>query len=140
MYIMKTRFLTISILLLMGLGAGQLAEAKTAMAKKWVLLGTKKVDYALDRDVMHLGAHEGVYVAIKLKVVDGGLNMHKMVVEYGNGTRDEIEVRHNFSRGSETRIIDLQGGVRIIRSITFWYDTKNYSGRKAKILVYGRHP
>lgn len=136
---MKNRLIPMLLVLLMSLGNSQLATAKLSeKPPKWVLLGTRKVNYALDKDVLPLGAHEGVYTSLKLKVVEGGLNMHKMVVTYGNGERDEIELKHNFVQGSETRVIDLKGHKRVIKSITFWYDTKNHSGRKAQILVFGR--
>jgi hypothetical protein len=138
---MKSKLFPMFLVLLMSLGTAQLAEAKLSeKPPKWVMLGTRKVNYTLDKDVMVLGAKEGVYTSLKLKVVEGGLNMHRMVVTYGNGQRDEIDLKHNFVKGSETRVIDLKGHARVIKSITFWYDTKNFSGRKAKILVFGRKP
>jgi len=61
-----------------------------------------------------------------------------MVVEYGNGSKDNISLKHNFRKGSDTRVIDLEGGKRIIKDITFWYDTKNLSSKKAKVDVFGK--
>ena len=105
----------------------------------WEHLGSRKVNYGLDRDVIHVGAYEGVFRKLKIEVRGGSLNMHKMVVEYGNGAKDEIELRHNFVRRSASRVVDLNAGRRIIRDITFWYDTKNLSRKKAVVHVYGRH-
>ena len=105
----------------------------------WEHLGSKKVNYRLDRDVIHVGLFEGGFEKLKIKVSGGRLNMHKMVVEYGNGSKDEINLRHNFGRGSESRIIDLNAGKRIIRDITFWYDSKNLQSTKAVVHVHGRH-
>ena len=100
-------------------------------------LGKKKVTYKLDRDVLHVGANDGVFKKLKIKVTGGSLNMHKMVVEYGNGTKDVIPLKHTFIRGGNSRIIDLEGGNRIIKDITFWYDTKNVSNRRATVHVFG---
>lgn len=105
----------------------------------WEHLGSKKVNYGLDRDVIHVGAMEGSFEKLKMQVMGGSLNMHKMVVEYGNGTKDEINLRHTFTRGSESRLIDLRAGNRIIRDITFWYDSKNFQRRKAMVHIYGKH-
>ena len=54
--------------------------------------------------------------------------MHKLVVHYGNGETESIELRNNFSAGSESRVIDL----RVIQKIVFWYDTKNLARRNAE--------
>lgn len=106
---------------------------------KWELLGARKVDYKLDKDVIAVGAHEGVFTKIKVEVKGGSLNMHKMIVHYGNDTKQEVELKHNFVKGSSSRVIDLPGNKRIIKSITFFYDSKNLSNSKAKVLVFGRH-
>lgn len=105
----------------------------------WEHLGSRKVNYGLDRDMIHVGAYEGVFRKLKIEVKGGSLNMHKMVIEYGNGVKDEIELRHFFGRKTGSRTIDLQAGRRVIRDITFWYDSKNLSRRKAVVHVYGRH-
>jgi hypothetical protein len=105
----------------------------------WEHLGSRTVNYRLDKDVIKVTAREGGFKKLKIKVTGGSLNMHKMVIQYGNGKKDVIQLRHNFSRKSETRIIDLKGRKRIIRDITFFYDTKNLSRKKAKVHVFGKH-
>ncbi|GAA4277373.1 DUF2541 family protein [Aquimarina mytili] len=111
----------------------------TTINYRWDHLGSRVVNYRLDKDVIKVTAKEGGFKKLKVKVTGGALNMHRMVVHYGNGQKDVIKLRHNFSRRSATRIIDLKGGKRIIRDITFFYDTKNLSQKKAKVHVYGRH-
>ncbi len=106
---------------------------------KWEKLGSKKVNYRLDKDVIKVGAKEGTFTKLKIAVTNGSLNMHKMVVVYKNGQRDEIELRQNFSKKSDSRVIDLAGNKRFIDQIIFWYDSKNLSRKRAKVHVYGRH-
>ncbi len=110
-----------------------------AQNTSWEKLGTKKVDYKLDRDVIKVGARDGAFTKLKIGVTNGALNMHKMVVVYKNGQRDEISIRQNFTKKSDSRIIDLKGNKRIINEVIFWYDTKNKSDRRAKIHVFGKH-
>jgi len=124
--------------LTLGLSSFTAPQKSSDSLKAWTKLGSKKVNYGLDRDVIHVGSREGGFKKLKLKVSGGSLNMHKMIVTYGNGTRDEINVRHNFSRASSSRIIDLNGGKRIIKTITFWYDTKNLARKKSRVTVYGK--
>ncbi len=106
---------------------------------RWDHLGSRVVNYRLDKDVIKVTAKEGGFKKLKIKVTGGALTMHRMVVQYGNGQKDVIQLRHNFYRKSATRIIDLKGNKRIIRDITFFYDTKNLSRKRAKVHVYGRH-
>ncbi len=115
------------------------ASSFTSNIGKWDHLGSRTVNYRLDRDVIKVTAREGGFTKLKIKVTGGAMNMHRMVVQYGNGKKEEIQLRHNFSRRSSTRVIDLKGNKRIIRDITFFYDTKNLSRKRAKVHVFGKH-
>lgn len=133
---MKTKF----VLTLFMLNAALIMssfKASESQRGRWEHLGSRTVNYSLDKDVIPVGAKEGVYTQLKLVVSGGSLNMHRMVVEYGNGERDEIELRHQFGRGSTSRVIDLRGNRRIIRSVHFWYDSKNLSRQRARISLFG---
>jgi len=65
--------------------------------------------------------------------------MHKMVVHFHNGETREIELRDNFTAGSESRIIDLSGNRRIIDKVVFCYYTKDFANGKATVELWGRH-
>ncbi len=106
---------------------------------KWVKLGSKKIDFKLDKDILKVGANNGKFTKLKIVVTNGKLNMHRMVVHYKNNTKEEIALRHNFAKGSDSRVIDLKGKKRIIKKIVFWFDTKNKSTNKATLTVFGRH-
>ena len=103
----------------------------------WEKLGSKKVSFKIDRDVIRVGANDGLFRKLKVVVTGGSINMHKMIVEYGNGEKDNIVLKHNFTRNSDTRIIDLDGRKRVIKDITFFYDTKTKSRRRATVTVLG---
>lgn len=106
---------------------------------RWEMLGMRKVNYTLDRDEILVTRSEGIFNALKVKVKAGPLNMHKIVVHFGNGQTEELEVRENFQAGGESRVLDLPGNQRIIRKVVFWYDTKNLANRKAVVQLWGRH-
>ncbi len=106
---------------------------------KWEHLGTRTVNYKLDRDVIKVTAKDGRFKKLKLKVTNGSLNMHRVVVQYGNGEKQVIAIKKNVAKGGTTRLIDLKGNKRIIRDITFFYDTKNLSRKRAKVHVFGKH-
>lgn len=104
---------------------------------KWVFLGSKTVDFGLDRDVVQVGYRDGSFKKIKIVVRGGGLNMYRCIVHFENGSKEEIDFRDNFSKNSATRIIDLPGNHRFIDRIVFVYDSKNNQTRKSKVLVFG---
>ncbi|MCH2200050.1 MAG: hypothetical protein MK081_14830 [Flavobacteriales bacterium] len=115
-----------------------LAFSGEGVAQKWERLGSRKVNFGIERDVIQVGAHEGSFNKLKIAVTGGSINMRRMVVTYMNGSKEEIDLRHNFSRNSASRTVDLNGKNRKIKNIQFIYDTKNRSKKKAKIHVYGR--
>ncbi len=106
---------------------------------RWERLGSKKVNFRLERDVLRVGMQDGSFSKLKLHVTGGSLKIHKMIVEYGNGQKAAIEVRHIFKQGSGSRIIDLNGNRRVIKDITFFYDSVNRPGRRATLHVFGKH-
>lgn len=129
--------LVLSLSLVMGLSSFDMDRGhKNA---KWEKLGSKSVNYKLDKDVIPVGVSDGVFSKLKIAVSGGNLNMHRMVIHYGNGSKEEIELRHVFSQASSSRLIDLKGNKRVIKKIAFLYDTKGLARGKAKVHVYGRH-
>lgn len=106
---------------------------------KWERLGSKKVNFRIERDVIKVGARDGAFTKLKVQVTGGTVNMRKMIVEYKNGQKETINLRHTFTPRNGSRVIDLNGGKRIIKDITFYYDSVNKPGRKATVHVFGRH-
>lgn len=114
------------------------AQAQTnSGSEEWQQLGTHVVDYTLDYDVIPVTYKKGTFTSLKLRVTDGNINMHRCMITYENGDKQEIEIKHQFTANSE-KVVDLKGNNRIIEKVTFWYDTKNASSRKAAVEVWGK--
>lgn len=105
----------------------------------WFFLGDKKVSFGVDRDVIHFGNWKDDVRQIKIKVTDGPLKMYSMKVHFDNGSVQDIELRNRFAQGSESRVIDLVGGLRHIDKIEFWYETKGFLRGKSRVAVWGRN-
>ena len=105
---------------------------------QWQHLGSRKVNFGLDHDRIIVTASKGTFTKLKLNV-QGNLNMHKLKVNYANGSSENLNLRHHFVRGRDSKILDLNGHKRIIQSVDLWYDTKNRARRKATVKLYGRH-
>ncbi len=105
----------------------------------WESIGSRNVNYELDKDEIIATRLEGIFTAIQVRVKNAPINMQKLEIQYGNGEIQEIELRNNFLANSESKVIDLPGNKRVIRRAVFWYDTKNISERKGVVELWGRH-
>ena len=109
-----------------------------AFAAEWVKLGSRNVDFKVERDVIQVGAIDGTFKAIKIDVDRAGIEMYDIVVTFGNGETFSPATKINFAKGSLSRSIDLPGEARVIKKVAFLYKSKNKKrGKKAQIHLYG---
>jgi hypothetical protein len=101
-----------------------------------VHLGDASVNGGIDHDTIRVGRSEGAYRAIQLRVHGGAVNFDRVVVRYGNGTQEELQIRSTIPAGGHTRIIDLPGERRIIKTVDFWYAKANWLTRP-RVSLYG---
>jgi hypothetical protein len=105
---------------------------------KWEKLGQRKVDRRVDRDEIAVTARDGRFSKLKIGVRGSAINMHRCVIHFANGGKQEVNIRKNIPAGSATRVIDINGGKRVIKKVVFWYDTKGLQN-KATVVLWGRH-
>src|SRR5437763_33880 len=95
-----------------------------AHAADWVFLGQAHVDGQHDHDDIKVGDKAGRYEAIQLRVANAPIEFDHIVVHYGNGQSETLQVREIFKAGSKSRAIKLQGD-RIVESLELWYSKAN---------------
>jgi hypothetical protein len=110
--------------------------AAHAQRARMVYLGNAHVDGANDHDSIKVGRTDGTFRAIQLRVNGGAVNFDRVIIRYGNGTMEEIQVRNRIPDGGRTRIIDLPGDQRIIQSVDIWYSKDRWTRRPA-VGLYG---
>jgi len=110
-----------------------------AAAAEWFFLADKNVGFSSDHDVIQFGNWKDDVRQIKLKVTDGPLKMYKMLIHFDNGSTQNVELRNRFAQGSESRVIDMDGGLRHLTKIEFWYETKGFLRGKSRVAVWGRN-
>ncbi len=103
----------------------------------WDRLGSRQVNFVGDRDTIVVTASEGRFDAIRLDVDRGDLEMYDVVVTFGNGERFSPETRWRFNQGTRSRVIDLPGEARFIKTVSFLYKSKLRKGR-ATLTLFGR--
>ena len=119
------------------LAAVLLLPASARPAAEWELLGSRRVSFAAERDVIDVGAREGTFDAIRIEVDGGNLEMYNIRLTFGNGDTWSPNTRVFFRQGSWSRLIDLPGPVRAIRKVEFWYRSRLRRGQ-ATVRVFGR--
>lgn len=105
-------------------------------SKGWVKLGDRDVDGRVDKDSISVGAYEGKFSKLTLVVDKSDLELLDFEIVFGNGEKATPNARHFFKEGARTRVIDLPGDERIIKTINLKY--KNIAGGgKAHVEVWG---
>ncbi len=103
-----------------------------------VLFGTQAVGFAVDRDVIRVGAEVGKFDKVRLRVLDNEIFINSMKVVYANGESQEVAYNAEIKKNSKTRWIDLKGD-RFIKEIQLIYRAKpNFRGQ-AYVEVYGQY-
>ena len=134
---MKNIFLfSLSLLLVM---TSFTLKEKQIQKGKWVQLGTRTVDMGLDHDEILVTAAEGGFTKLKIHVAKAPLHIVNCKVVFGNGEEINLDIKHDFAKGSETRIVDLPGDKRIIKKIIFNYKSKATPKGKAIVTIFGMH-
>jgi len=102
-------------------------------------LGKRTAEFGVDKDVVSVTGAEGRFRKIKLKVKKSGLELLDLKIHFGDGTFQDVKVRQFIKAGGETRVIDLVGGARVIKRVTFFYRTPKGQGGRSVIVLRGRH-
>ena len=109
---------------------------KPIPAGRWELLAERQADLNLDRDRIPVG--RGPYRELQLVVRGAPLEIHEMVVTFGNGEQFRPKLRFHFDEQTTSRVIDLPGDLRNIKQVDFLYRTPTKRQGKAVITLYGR--
>jgi hypothetical protein len=134
----KLLLLAIIFLTITGLQAQQIRRPRPGPVGSWRLLGVTQANHTIDHDIISVAGPYDYFRKLKFKVTDAPLTMHRMVVRYDDGgLPEQIDVRYNIPQGGESRLIDLRGGKRKLKSVEFWYDTKGLGRGKADVTLFG---
>jgi hypothetical protein len=116
--------------------AGGTAAADRWDSKGWVKLGERAVNGRVDRDTIAVGRDDGKFTKLTIVVEKSEIELLDFEVVFANGEKFSPGVRHYFRENTRTRVIDLPGNERIIRSINLKY--KNLpGGGSATVEVWG---
>jgi len=135
---MQWKRTTLATLVIVVCAAG-LGEAQRGRGQQWTLLGQRTVTDKADHDTIVVTAARGTFTAVKFEVQRHAVDFHRVVIHFRNGDDQKVELRNTIRAGGESRVIDIDGNDRVIRSIDFWYDANTIGrGGSATVRVLGR--
>jgi hypothetical protein len=109
-----------------------------AAENDWIKLGERNVNWAVDTDIIPVGAGMGSFDHIQLRVRGNGLFVYDLDVVYGNGGNDDIPLQFHIPQGGMTRMIDLRGGNRNIRHVKLTYQKPVDGGGPTWVELWGQ--
>ena len=114
------------------------AFAESANAQGGVFLGTKEVLDRADNDKINVGASKGTFDRLQFRVGPRAVDFKKVVVQFENGNKEELDLRERIPAGGRSRWINLNGTDRRIKNIEFWYDADTKRrGVRSSVSAYG---
>jgi hypothetical protein len=115
------------------------ADARPRRAGRWELLGVRTVTDRADHDAIAVTAAKGTFRSLQIKVEGRAVEFRDVKIHFANGDVQDVELRDVIPAGGESRIIDVEGGDRAIRSVEFRYDAQSLVGKKAVVKLFGRN-
>ena len=112
-------------------------NALLAQTPLWKMLGTKKVNFKTEKDVITVGSDEGLFKKVKLVVKKSGIHIKDMKIHFMNGDIMDVKMREIIPAGGETRAIDLPGNNRAIEKVVFWYESTKKNDKRATVILFG---
>ena len=134
---MKARLAFLALALLVFAQIVITADASAARRPRWELLGQRSVSDGVDHDTIAVTVAEGTFRALKLRVKGRAVQFRDMKIHFASGGDQDVDLRRTIPAGGESRVIDIRGRDRAVRSVEFWYDAQSLSGKPAEVELYG---
>jgi hypothetical protein len=128
----ETRLLAMLLGLLVSVSA--CADAQRRSQPEF--LGSATVDGRVDHDRIRVGRAAGNFRAIQLRVRGGPVQLHRVVIRYERGGREEIRTQAVVPSGGQSRPIPLGGNRRVIQSVEIWHSKAHWRSRPT-VSLYG---
>jgi hypothetical protein len=112
------------------------ADASAGRRRGWEVLGERTVSDAVDHDTIS-AVGQGSFKAIKFKVEGRAVEFRDVKIHFLSGGTEDVEIRRVIPAGGESRVINIRGRDRVIKTIDLWYDAQSLGGKTATVKVLG---
>ena len=115
-----------------------LAATAAPSPGQWVLLGTERVGFRPDKDVIVVGRDEGRFERLMLKVAGNDIRIGDVKVVYGNGQVEHLNIQEHIRAGQSSSPFHVAGHHRMIDRIELLYQSEQRWRGQATVQVYGQ--
>jgi hypothetical protein len=129
---------SLALLIFVACALTLLPDAAVARRGGWLLLGERNVTDGAERDVINVTAARGDFRKIQIRVYERPVQFHAVRLHFANDTVQEVEMRQVIEAGGASRVIDLDGGERVLSAVELRYDAQAAHGRSARVKVFAR--
>jgi hypothetical protein len=129
-------FLLFSLSIAAAAQRGRDDQRRQGYEGRWELLGRATVNGRVDHDRIFVN-NRGSFRQIQLGIRGGAIEFQRVVVHFDNGEDHQLEIRDRIPDKGKTRVIDLPGDRRRIRSVEFWYSKETWRSRPV-VNVWGQ--
>jgi hypothetical protein len=104
----------------------------------WHKIAETTVDFTKDHDEVAVLIADK-FSTLKFKVTDASIQLIDMEIFYESGDSQKVPVGYEIKSMGESKVIDLNGGERSIKKISFHYKTvPNTKDQKAHVEIWGK--
>lgn len=116
------------------------ALGSISLAARERLLGQTRISFGTDFDYLPIANNcdRPSVSAMKIKVLKAPAEINAISIRYGNNKMEELPVRKNFAKNSESKWFDLKGDRRCVKAVAVVGKTKNQASQQALVQFYGR--
>ena len=114
------------------------ATAWAAAPGRWILIGTRTVNFAAERNMVPVTFLAGAFTHLQLRVHGNTVTMNELKVRFSDGEWVTLPVRARIRDGGQTRAILLPGGRRYISQIQLYHRTVPNGRGRATVEVWGQ--
>jgi len=113
------------------------AQVVTSDKTGWHKIGETTVDFKKEVDEMSvMGADK--FSKLKIKVTDASIYLTSFDIYFENEEKQSVRVGLDLKAPGETKTVDLNGGERSIKKVSFVYKTvANSKDEKAHVELWG---
>ena len=136
------KMIIVSVLIIFGfnlmMSAQEVTDSAVGASDSWKVLGTVSAKLNADHISIVAAIPYDNFSQLKFRVTSSPLNMQRIIVKYDDGgAYENADTRYTISQGGESRVIDIKGDKRKLKSVTIWYDPKSILHGRAVVTLLG---
>lgn len=116
------------------------ADLANVLDDDWELLGKEVIGSAVSRNVLAIGDFEGVFDALRVRVLRTDVAFHDIRIVYADGQTHTLAVRKLLRAGDASPPLPLVGEARHIREIELVHEANPEMKGKAIVQVWAHRP